>query len=120
MSCDRDRLMHSDCLNDNLIDLRLRLIVSGTSASDYASAVRKGSCNAKIDVTHPARCSAHAFSCHFYSLLSKRGSHKDQRTITAMCKNVDIFNLDFLFIPIHQVQICDIFHANVYLNRNIY
>jgi hypothetical protein len=109
MSCDRDRLMHSDCLNDNLIDLRLRLVVSGTSASDYATTVRKSSCNAKFDGARPVSsirepCSAHAFSCHFYSLLSKRGSNKDQRTITAMCKNVDIFNLDFLFIPIHQVR----------------
>lgn len=96
--------MHSDCLNDNLIDLRLRLLLSGTSASEYASEVRKGSCNAKVTNTSTvASSSVHAFSCHFYSLLSKRGANRDTRTITAMCKNVDIFNLDFLFIPIHQV-----------------
>ena len=76
---DQKRCQYGQYWNDNLIDLRIKLLVE--EMPDISSK------------------KVHVFSCHFFSVLSDhKGAHDSVKRWT---KNIDVFELDYIFVPVN-------------------
>ena len=103
---DLNRLKTSDCLNDNLIDLRVRSIISGISFRNYIQSFDDSKptivpTTGGTSFPRNEGASMHAFSCHFYTALCQGKGLGVQRA-RSMAKHIQIFETDFLFIPVHK------------------
>lgn len=81
---DLKRLEPGVYFNDNLIDLKIKFILS------------------RLDPER--RKKIHAFSCHFYSKLTEGSPNDDQaahQLVARWTKNVNLFEMDFVFFPIN-------------------
>eukprot|EP00981_Chlorochromonas_danica_P005158 scaffold1036_cov169-Ochromonas_danica.AAC.38 len=82
---DLKRLDPGVYFNDNLIDLKIKFILSRLEPE--------------------RRKKIHAFSCHFYSKLtegsSSNGGQAAHQLVARWTKNVNLFEMDFVFFPIN-------------------
>eukprot|EP01031_Cornospumella_fuschlensis_P025445 gene25445-30724_t len=84
---DLKRLSPGVYFNDNLIDLKIKHLISGLSPEQ--------------------RSKVYAFNCHFYTKLTeecKRGTWKSDvghKLVRRWTKHVDLFSMDFVFFPIN-------------------
>jgi Ulp1 family protease len=79
------RLNEGEYLNDNLIDYKIKVLLE------------------QLKVTNEyKREKIHAFSCQFYIKLTEKRNPKEMFEMVARwTKDIDIFELDFLFVPVN-------------------
>lgn len=94
---DQRRLNHGEWLNDNIIDLRVRIILKKIDVSIYAQMCSERRIS---PIIHTEILPMYAFSCHFFTALveKKRGAER----VRAMTKHVNIFEKEFIFMPINE------------------
>mmetsp|Transcript_12532 Transcript_12532/g.17133 ORF Transcript_12532/g.17133 Transcript_12532/m.17133 type:complete len:586 (+) Transcript_12532:334-2091(+) len=79
---DLKRLEEYEYFNDNLIDLKIRTLIA--------------------QVTPEKKDRVHAFSCLFYPRLNELRNFRDAfELIARWTKNIDLFSMDYVFIPIN-------------------
>ncbi len=78
----------------------MRSIIDGVSFDDY---IKYYYCRNKHDARlQKLAAPMHAFSCHFYTALCEK--EQGYRRAAAMSKTVDIFKMDYLFIPVNKAD----------------
>eukprot|EP00741_Cyanophora_paradoxa_P023358 tig00000254_g22564.t1 len=98
---DFERLRPGEMLNDNVIDFYLKYIEVELLPNVNRTRAERGE--------RPLRC--HFFNSFFYTRLSLGGDPEgNYEAVRRWTRNVDIFTLDYLFIPVHVLQGLDEAH----------
>ena len=99
---DLKRFADREYFNDNLIDLKVKYMI--------------------FNLPLEKKCKVYAFSCLFYPKLKElRDFRKAHELISRWTKNVDIFSMDFIFIPINYSlhwSLCAVVRPLQWLIRN--
>ena len=99
---DLKRFADREYFNDNLIDLKVKYMI--------------------FNLPLEKKCKVYAFSCLFYPKLKElRDFRKAHELISRWTKNVDLFSMDFIFIPINYSlhwSLCAVVRPLQWLIRN--